>query len=477
MAVTQNLLQGQSDVRNLPKYKREDFLYRLKLFRQPLPDYLACFRMIEKAIKESYCPRNPFSIQTTHYLHHLDYENTEIVPDGGVISPEGTAMTLVGESGVGKTKMLEQVIKCFDQVIHHKKYQGLACPIAQVVWIKVTCPINASLSGLCRSILKEIDRALRRPLTKPSSRIEALIEQIEMEVRNHFIGVLIIDEMQNLKLQRTGGVENLINFIFNLIVRSGIPSLFCANPEFIETISYEFKTARRAESAGFISMRRMSKQVWDMFVPALWDLQITNTYTPLSEEMSNRLYSYSQGIIDVAVRIFEQMQRITLLNNDETMTPSLIDAAYEEACQLTNQGLSLLREANLAPTDAYKRKALYEKYKDLTANADYTFDVVPSKPSFLPPDNSPNSPNNNDGSIKESSLQLNTKTKKYREVLYDIHHPELENQYRYVLEHEVPDELIVDKDLVAQLLNEPSDPRYKTLFVEHIEIDELYGND
>jgi hypothetical protein len=363
----------EENVRALKKFQREDFLYRLKRFRQPLPDYLACFRMIERAIRESYCPRDPLSPETTHYLHHLEYNEAEIVPRNGVISPEGTALTLVGESGIGKTKMLEQVLKCYPQTVKHTKYKGVLCPITQVAWIKVNCPHNASLTGLCRTVLKELDRAMERPLTRPHKLLDSLIEQIEMQVRNHFVGIIVLDEMQNLSLQKAGGKEEFIRFMLNLINRSGIPVLFCANPAFIELMRSEFKTARRTEAAGFIFMRRMSADVWNIFAPTLWSLQVTKVFTPLTQKLSMALYRYSQGIVDVAVRIFEKMQIIAMDGEDETMTLELIEIAYEEACPLTHRGLELLRDANLDPISTLKRKQLNEAYDDLIADSDYEF--------------------------------------------------------------------------------------------------------
>ena len=453
--------------RSLEKYQRVDFLYRLKRFRQPLLEYLSCYRMIESALREGYCPRDPLSPQTTHYIHHLNYGDTEIIPRGGLIAPEGTALSVIGESGIGKTKMLEQVLKCFDQTIKHTKYKGINCSFSQVVWLKVKCPHNASLSSLCRKILKELDRALGRPLTTPARQLDSLIEQLEMQIRNNFVGIIILDEMQNLSLQKMGGKEQFIRFILNLIDRSGIPVLFCANPIFVDLIRSEFKTARRAEASGFIFMRRMSKEVWDIFVPTLWSLQVTNVYTPLSKDMSESLYAYSQGIVDIAVRIFRQMQIIAIDGDDEALSVALIDAAYEEACQLTHKGLDLLREANLNPVSTIKREALNRSYNDLIADIDYEFlnefsEKEKSTTVIANPDS--------DGSNIEIKNLRHVQLKRERtaDPLTKIHHPELEKQILKILEHPKPAELIVESDLMTQLLSDPSDPRYRQIFLEHL---------
>lgn len=356
-------------VRMLDDIIRLEYLIRLDQLRQPLPEYIACFRMIEAAIKESYSTRNPFCPTTTYYLSYLSHSLPPIVPNSGPFSSKGTAMTVVGISGIGKTKLLEQVLQYFPQVIEHKEYDGIPLVLQQLVWLKVECPHDASLRGLCHTILGQIDTALRAPHTVPERNIDTLLDQIERKVKSSFIGIIVIDEMQNLNIGKAGGADKLLSFLLNLINRCGVPILFCGNPQLSDIFKRNFRNARRAENGGFIEMDRLlQNEVWEYFVEELWDLQWTNVETPLTTALKIKLYELSGGILDIAVRIYKKAQELIIGSDNERITEEVLEMAYQSACKLTDSGLSLLRRHNSA--EARERKVIREHYDDLVLDDD-----------------------------------------------------------------------------------------------------------
>ncbi|MCL7891044.1 AAA family ATPase, partial [Klebsiella pneumoniae] len=82
----------------------------------------------------------------------------------------------------------------------------------------------------CHKILSELDSKLGFEPTKRAGTIPLLLDQIEARIKSSFLGILVIDEMQNLNLAKTGGADRLLGFIHNLVNNLGIPILFCANP-------------------------------------------------------------------------------------------------------------------------------------------------------------------------------------------------------------------------------------------------------
>lgn len=62
---------------------REEFLIRIDIFRQPLEIYFEVFRDIERAIKQGYCAKNPFSATTQHFLHYPVDNRCAVAPDTG----------------------------------------------------------------------------------------------------------------------------------------------------------------------------------------------------------------------------------------------------------------------------------------------------------------------------------------------------------------------------------------------------------
>lgn len=329
----------------LKAIERLEYITRLKELRQPLPLYFDVFRAIEMAVKEGYSAKNPLSPTTMNYLHYSTDNRPNVEPRTGFFKPKGSGITIIGESGVGKTCMLEQILNSFPDVIEHKSYQGKLLAMPQVVWIKVDCPDDSSVKGLCHRILEQIDLKLGVPPTKPAGTIALLLEQIEAKMKSSFLGILVIDEMQNLNLAKAGGAERLLGFLHNLVNNLGIPLIFCANPPFDDLLSESFKSARRAESSGYFDVELMDNdEEWELFVDELWCLQWTNVETPLTTSLSNSLYSLSAGNMDLAVRIYYSAQKAIIGSSDERMTEDVLELGANIAIRATKKLTEKMRK-------------------------------------------------------------------------------------------------------------------------------------
>ena len=319
---------------------RAEYTIRLKALRQPLPLYAEVFRAIETAIKDGYSARNPFTPSTAQYLHYASDERPKIEPKTGYFEPKAEGVTLVGDSGVGKSSMLEQVLNYFPNVIMHNNYNGKKMEYQrQIVWIKVDCPHNSSVRDLCEEILSCIDDIVQEGKTKPATTIGALTRQIEQKIKVNFLGMLVIDEMQRLTLKRTGGENNLLNFIHTLVNKLGIPMFFCANPPFDDTLARTLKAARRAEGGGYFIMKQLTRnsQEWEYFIQELWDLHWTDITTELTEELNNTIFELSVGNLDMAHRIYRDAQRLVIGSGDERITVGVLQQAALSALGLSSK--------------------------------------------------------------------------------------------------------------------------------------------
>ena len=365
---------------------REEYLIRIDELRQPLTDYQTCFRAIERAIKKSYSAKNPLNPTTAQYLHYLVDERPHIEPRTGFFQPKGDGLTLIGESGVGKTTMLEQVLSYFPNVIEHESYNENPLALRkQVVWIKVDCPSNSSVRDLCEEILASIDLSLDREKTKPAGTIGALVRQLEQCIKSSFLGMLVIDEMQNLKFNRTGGENNLLKFLHRLVNKLGVPLFFVANPPFDQTLTKELKAARRAESGYHHTMSVLAKESesWKAFISQLWKYQWTNVYTELTDELNDSLHKLSVGNIDMASRTYREAQRLLIGSVDERITISTLEAGNAIACVLSRQTNEVieLKSAITLPTGKQRRNTKADTQK--TFFVDKTGDITkPQHPEF-----------------------------------------------------------------------------------------------
>ncbi|MFA0115478.1 ATP-binding protein [Vibrio sp. 10N.261.46.E11] len=365
---------------------RDEYLNRIEEIRQPLTDYEECFRAVERAIKKGYSAKNPLSPTTAQYLHYLVDERPDIEPRTGFFRPKGDGLTLIGDSGVGKTSMVEQVLNYFPNVIEHELYKGQPLELRkQVVWLKVDCPSNSSVRDLCEEILSTLDLTLDREKTKPAGTIGALVRQLEQSMKSSFIGMLVIDEMQNLKFKRTGGENNLLRFLHRLMNKLGVPLFFVANPPFDESLFKELKAARRAESGYHHTMSVLDRDSasWNAFVEQLWNYQWTNVYTELTEELNDALHTLSVGNIDMASRTYREAQRLIIGADDERITPAALEAGNAAACGLSRQTseVNILKRATSLPKG--KQRSVQRTEKPTIKTVDKTGDITkPQHPEF-----------------------------------------------------------------------------------------------
>lgn len=350
--------EHNQEERSLPAFHRVEYLTRLSSFRQVLPVHLDVFRAIEYAIKEGYAAKNPLSPTTTHYQSYPDVSQTIVKPFTGTFHPRGSGITMIGESGVGKTCLLEKILHCFSDVIKHHSYKGRPLPLTQVVWIKVDCPSDANIRGLCHAILHELDRKLGINST-PAKTISTLLEQIEARMKFCYLGILIIDEMQYLRSAKSGGSANLINFLHSIVNKLGIPVLFCANPPFDQLISQSFRTARRAENNGYFDIGRLKNdELWEVFLEGLWRLQWTKVETTLTRSLSDKMYELSVGNFDLAVRIYREVQRQLISSaDDEIITTYALESAAENCIRATDFLVRKIRESDTT-INILKRRSL-----------------------------------------------------------------------------------------------------------------------
>ena len=320
---------------------RAAYLIRIETLRQPLLVYFDCYQAIERALISGYSKKNPFSPTTNQFLHYSVDERPLIEPSTGYFVPKGSGLTLIGDSGLGKTSMLEQVLNYFPHVIEHGKYKGKDVPCKyQVVWIKVDCPTKSSVRELCEDILSALDNAVNASLaTKAASTIPKLLKQIEQKIKSSFLGILVIDEMQNLEFSRTGGENNLLKFLQNLVNKLGVPIFFCANPPFDESLSKTLRNARRAESTWYFQMFPLERdgEDWTDFIEELWHLQWTDVPTKLTKALNDKIYELSVGSMDMACRIYREAQRLIIGSGDEYISIPVLEDAHEISCALSSK--------------------------------------------------------------------------------------------------------------------------------------------
>jgi len=90
----------------------------------------------------------------------------------------------------------------------------------------------------------------------------------------------------------------------------------------------------------------VSSYVWDLFLKSLWRYQFTRNHTVLTPELNETLYHETQGITDLAVKIYMLTQIRAMTTGREQVTSSLIQSVAADSLRLAQPMLAALRSGD-----------------------------------------------------------------------------------------------------------------------------------
>lgn len=342
---------------------------RLSQYFQPLEQHLVLYDAISSMIRGGYVERNPFSPSVIRRLSQTEDAGHK----GNAYQPHSTAksMALIGISGSGKTSSLNRILSLFPQVIVHSEYQGQDFSRYQVTHIRLEAPYDGSLKALCLQLFSVIDTLLgtqyleRYGNGKWSTNV--MIPILSRLLQNMGTGILVVDEIQHLSLARSGGSAQVLNFFTTLINTAQIPVLLVGTPKSLKVLTSEFRQARRSLSGhgGFLWDRLKKDENWALFLSGLWQYQWTRHVEGLTQELSDVMYEETQGIPDIAVKLFAMTQVRAIVTGKEKITAELIRKVAKEQFKIIRPMLDALRDG---------RKTQLLDYEDI---------VVPDVEEFI----------------------------------------------------------------------------------------------
>ncbi|WP_342442003.1 ATP-binding protein [Lysinibacillus sp. FSL K6-0075] len=355
---------------------RYHVLKRVKNFIQPLPIHFEVERRLSTLIRRGYLARNPLDksfLERIRVLHHLreDEEQAHKYIDERLNHIRSTAdsLSIIGISGIGKTTAIERLLLMYPQVIKHQTYEEQPFNNTQIVWLKIDCPYDGSLSTLCKSFFKAIDDLLGTRYLEKFGYLNRVTSTMLLHMTSlasmYGIGVLVIDEIQHL-LHAKNDQEEMLNFFVTLSNTVGIPTVLIGTSKAQQLFKGNFRQARRAASDGAIIWDRMDEQSeeWEFFLETLWELQCLKIRSPLTEDVKKTFYEECQGITSVAVNLFILAQERALFdenNEDEIITSKVLKQTAKKDMKIIQPMLNAIRNNDFA--------AMY-KYEDIMINLD-----------------------------------------------------------------------------------------------------------
>lgn len=332
-----------------------------------LPQHYDLAVYIDIKIKQGYISRNP-NLKVNTVLLQANYEmmlngelNCILEPDKVFSAP--SSGSIYGIAGFGKTTSLERLLAYYPQVIHHETVN-----LTQITHLYINFPHNGSLKTLCKNFFDALNLAIRRPNTvwlERRDNLETMLGKMQAAAIRFNIGILIIDEFQMWR-SKVENSKEVIDFLVSLINIINLPIVFSGTHAAKGKLESSLPVGRRV--AGFNvwdplklqaeqNYDKEDKGLWDYFARKLWSYQYLSKPSPaFSPEISEEWFDCSQGIIDIAVKLYIQVQLRAIHSKKEEISAELIRRVFNDDFKSVHAIVNALRTND---------PGLIEDYSDL----------------------------------------------------------------------------------------------------------------
>lgn len=386
--------------RDLPEEIRILLLENAREFFLPQSRHIELYYTVASMIRWGYVNRNPLNWgywnEVDKKLNKLQNDfNSGIKTRKFVSKSNARGFAIIGGGGNGKTAGIENDLSLMPQVIEHKHYQGNDLILKQLVWLKMDCPQDGSIKGLCKEFFQTVDEIINTDYYyfygRKNNTIDDMLLSMARIAAMHSLGVIVIDEIQDLSQAKSGGANHLLNFFVHLENRIGVPYVFIGTPKVKEIFNGEFRQARRASEQGDFYWDRIPQNAhndkktphkdWDDFVRIMFTYQYIKKIkilpkNILDDPVVRALYHHSQGIPAIILTLFILAQRRAILSNEEELTVNIIRSVEKDRLNLIRQAMDSIRAGNEIETDIlddidptkYLAILRARKYLNLTKN-------------------------------------------------------------------------------------------------------------
>lgn len=350
-------------IKFIPTVTSEDRLLSAEERKQKL-NYISYFhspRIIDvKTVEKVMSMQNEgYMCRDERIIEDIDSEeyrySNQFIPRG---------LGIFGTSGCGKTTIISKIQELYYEGIIHsgRKDEYVEDYCLQIPMVKVNIPSNCTTKTVCMRILMEIDKVadkleeFSREKTHNKKlnyknkhyfpNIESLLNHVEATIKTNHIGILVLDEIHNIRGAKAADRTKLLNFFVELSNEVQVPLVFIGTEDAISLFNQEFQNGRRLCTECPILYSPFSFNAeWEIFLKNLFKLQWIKTPLDFSEQVSAFFYEMSHGIPDVIIKVFKGAQENAIDNEIEKLTIEDFIYEYQKRC--------ILIDGHLADMDEY----------------------------------------------------------------------------------------------------------------------------
>ena len=351
--------------RTYDKDFRFQAIYRLLNYRNPMSNNFEVEKILGIIIRQGYVSKN---IASPKFLSRLKATSNCLVDDAEREKLKETVCVcrndanqsagciIMGMSGMGKSKSVENTLSYYPQVIRHVGNGKEKFLFTQISWLKIDCSYNGSIKGLCQKFFTQIDKLLgtdyMRKHGNTRTGIDSMITAVAHLSLKHALGVLVIDEIQHLTNKKG---DDSLNFFVSLMNEINLPIVYIGTYKICKDLfGKDFRHARRAMGIVDIDWDLMpNDDEWDIFIEDLWKYQWVNNKTPLTQSIRNVLYEETFGNTDRLIKLFMACQAEAIKSGKEEITEDVIKKVSKKHFVLTKDMEKALKSPDKTEIQKY----------------------------------------------------------------------------------------------------------------------------
>lgn len=217
--------------------KRMELVEKLHFLYIPMDYSISTYNLIYRSLRTAYEGKKMADINQQMEAIGIAIQKKDftIMPD---CEHQADSFSLLGAPGMGKTETINRVLRNIPKVIVHESYFDKKLNQIQIPYIRIQCPSNKSPKAACIQILHELDSILGTDYTDGkrlrSVNIDMMICKISQLCMRFHVGIILIDEIQNILRMNENAVaskESFISFMVELSNKTGVGIVSVGTPE------------------------------------------------------------------------------------------------------------------------------------------------------------------------------------------------------------------------------------------------------
>jgi len=348
----------------------------------PFAEYKRAGTNLTINLREPYVARNPITIEDKQRRAAIALQESQGVPFPSNWNSSAKGQSLLGISGSGKTTFAESFALPYLVVIEHTEYNGIPLKCRQIPWVTLRVPHDATLKSLCLQFFERIDSILGNTNYLREARGARSVSQMVMLMAKVAtavsLGVIFVDEVQNLRSARGTQAEVMLNLFSEIIEKAGVSLVIAGTPAVEDVIDKNVRNLRKLNSGGEsrFSLMKLGDPEFDAFCDKYWEYQYVGKPRRLTPEIRKAWHRSGAGNPAFTAMAFMLAQR-TEIGGREQIDEVSFERVSKKDMAILEPAISALRSGKSARLREFDDLLFKEGCRSLLDMIGWT---VPSKP-------------------------------------------------------------------------------------------------